>query len=149
MFERFTDRALKVMALANQEAQRLNHDYIGTEHILLGLIKEGSGVGANVLRNLDISLRELRHDIEKLLKPGREMVTMGKLPQTPRAKLVVQLAIEEAPTVHEASPPKEVGTGCLLIGLLAEGEGVAAQALKSKGLTLEGVRQETMLLLNA
>ena len=86
MFERFTDRARKVMALANQEAQRFNHEYIGTEHILLGLVKEGSGVGANVLKNLDVDLRKVRLEVEKLVKSGPDMVTMGKLPQTPRAK---------------------------------------------------------------
>src|SRR5213082_689483 len=82
MFERFTDRARKVMALANQEAQRFNHEYIGTEHILLGLVKEGSGVGATVLKNLDIDLRKVRLEVEKLVKSGPDMVTMGKLPQT-------------------------------------------------------------------
>src|SRR2546428_81072 len=96
MFERFTDRARKVMALANQEAQRFNHEYIGTEHILLGLVKEGSGVGANVLKNLDVDLRKVRLEVEKLVKAGPDMVTMGKLPQTPRAKKVIEYAIEEA-----------------------------------------------------
>ena len=75
MFERFTDRARKVMALANQEAQRFNHEYIGTEHILLGLVKEGSGVGANVLKNLDVDLRKVRLEVEKLVKSGPETVT--------------------------------------------------------------------------
>ena len=75
MFERFTDRARKVMALANQEAQRFNHEYIGTEHILLGLVKEGSGVGANVLKNLDVGLRKVRLEVEKLVKSGPDMVT--------------------------------------------------------------------------
>jgi len=89
MFERFTDRARKVMALANQEAQRFNHEYIGTEHILLGLVKEGSGVGANVLKNLDVDIKKLRLEVEKLVKSGPDMVTMGKLPQTPKAKKVV------------------------------------------------------------
>ena len=84
MFERFTDRARKVMALANQEAQRFNHEYIGTEHILLGLVKEGSGCRRNVLKNLDVDLRKVRLEVEKLVKSGPDMVTMGKLPQTPR-----------------------------------------------------------------
>ena len=83
MYERFTDRARKVMQLANQEAQRFNHEYIGTEHILLGLIKEGSGVAANVLKNLDVDLRKIRLEVEKLVQSGPDMVTMGKLPQTP------------------------------------------------------------------
>ena len=87
MYERFTDRARKVMQLANQEAQRFNHEYIGTEHILLGLVKEGSGVAANVLKNLDIDLRKIRLEVEKIVQAGPDMVTMGKLPQTPSAFL--------------------------------------------------------------
>ena len=96
MYERFTDRARKVMQLANQEAQRFNHEYIGTEHILLGLVKEGSGVAANVLKNLDVDLRKIRLEVEKLVQSGPDMVTMGKLPQTPRAKKVIEYALEEA-----------------------------------------------------
>ncbi len=92
MFERFTDRARKVMALANQEAQRFNHEYIGTEHILLGLVKEGSGVGAQVLKNLDVDIKKLRLEIEKLVKSGPDMVTMGKLPQTVGEFPAVQLS---------------------------------------------------------
>src|SRR5215469_3888241 len=95
-YERFTDRARKVMQLANQEAQRFNHEYIGTEHLLLGLIKEGSGVAAHVLNYLDIDLRKVRLEVEKLVASGPEMVTMGKLPHTPRAKKAVEYAIEEA-----------------------------------------------------
>src|SRR5216110_2953628 len=88
MYERFTDRARKVMQLANQEAQRFNHEYIGTEHILLGLVKEGSGVAANVLKNLDIDLRKIRMEVEKIVQPGAggDQVVMGRLPHTPRAK---------------------------------------------------------------
>lgn len=96
MFESFTDCSRKVIALANLEAQRFNHEYIDTEHILLGLIKEGSGVGAMVLKNLDVDIKKLRLEVEKLLKSGPDMVTMGKLPQTPRAKKVIEYAIEEA-----------------------------------------------------
>ncbi len=81
MFERFTDRARKVMHLANQEAQRFNHEYVGTEHMLLGLIKEGSGVAANVLKNLEVDLRKIRNEVEKIVQAGPEMVTMGKLPR--------------------------------------------------------------------
>ena len=86
MFERFTDRARKVMHLANQEAQRFNHEYVGTEHMLLGLIKEGSGVAANVLKNLEVDLRKIRNEVEKIVQAGPEMVTMGKLPQTPQSR---------------------------------------------------------------
>ncbi len=145
MFERLTDRARKVMALANQEAQRFNHEYIGTEHILLGLVKEGSGVGANVLKNLDIDLRKVRLEVEKLVKSGPEMVTMGKLPQTPRAKKVVEYAIEEARNLNH----NYVGTEHLLLGLLREHDGVAAQVLMNLGLKLEEVREEVLNLLGA
>ena len=145
MFERLTDRARKVMALANQEAQRFNHEYIGTEHILLGLVKEGSGVGANVLKNLSIDLRKVRLEVEKLVKSGPEMVTMGKLPQTPRAKKVIEYAIEEARNLNH----NYVGTEHLLLGLLREQDGVAAQVLLNLGLKLEEVREEVLNLLGA
>lgn len=145
MFERFTDRARKVMALANQEAQRFNHEYIGTEHILLGLVKEGSGVGANVLKNLDVDLRKVRLEVEKLVRAGPEMVTMGKLPQTPRAKKVIEYAIEEARNLNH----NYVGTEHILLGLLREHDGVAAQVLMNLGLKLEDVREEVLNLLGA
>jgi len=145
MFERFTDRARKVMALANQEAQRFNHEYIGTEHILLGLVKEGSGVGATVLKNLDVDIKKLRFGVEKLVKSGPDMVTMGKLPQTPRAKKVIEYAIEEARSLNH----NYVGTEHILLGLLRESEGIAAQVLMDLGLKLEDVRQEVLNLLGA
>ncbi len=145
MFERFTDRARKVMALANQEAQRFNHEYIGTEHILLGLVKEGSGVGANVLKNLEVDLRKVRLEVEKLVKSGPDMVTMGKLPQTPRAKKVIEYAIEEARQLNH----NYVGTEHLLLGLLREQDGVAAQVLMNLGIKLEEVREEVLNLLGA
>ncbi len=145
MFERFTDRARKVMALANQEAQRFNHEYIGTEHILLGLVKEGSGVGATVLKNLEVDIKKLRLEVEKLVKSGPDMVTMGKLPQTPRAKKVIEYAIEEARSLNH----NYVGTEHILLGLLRESEGIAAQVLMNLGLKLEDVRQEVLNLLGA
>ena len=145
MFERFTERARKVMALANQEAQRFNHEYIGTEHILLGLVKEGSGVGANVLKNLGVDLAKVRMEVEKLVKAGPDMVTMGKLPQTPRAKKVVEYAIEEARNLNH----NYVGTEHLLLGLLREHDGMAAQVLVALGLKLEEVREEVLNLLGA
>src|ERR1700733_10119929 len=120
MYERFTDRARKVMQLANQEAQRFNHEYIGTEHLLLGLIKEGSGVAANVLHNLDIDLRKIRLEIEKIVQSGPDMVTMGKLPQTPRAKKAIEYAVQEAMGLDH----NYVGTEHILLGLLREEEGV-------------------------
>src|SRR5881275_3292327 len=143
MYERFTDRARKVMQLANQEAQRFNHEYIGTEHILLGLVKEGSGVAANVLKNLDVDLRKIRLEVEKIVQSGPDMVTMGKLPQTPRAKKVIEYSIEEARNLNH----NYVGTEHLLLGLLREQEGVAAQVLMNLGLKLEDVREEVLNLL--
>lgn len=137
MFERFTDRARKVMALANQEAQRFSHEYIGTEHILLGLVKEGSGVGANVLKNLDVDLRKVRLEVEKLVKSGPETVAMGKLPQTPRAKKVLVYAIEEARDLGH----NYVGTEHLLLGLLREQDSVAAKVLMSLGVSVEIIRE--------
>jgi ATP-dependent Clp protease ATP-binding subunit ClpC len=131
------------MQLANQEAQRFNHEYIGTEHLLLGLIKEGSGVAANVLKNLDIDLRKIRHEVEKLVRSGPDLVTMGRLPQTPRAKKVVEYSMEEARNLNH----NYVGTEHLLLGLLREQEGVAAQVLMNLGLRLDEVRHEVLNLL--
>ncbi|HXD85021.1 MAG TPA: ATP-dependent Clp protease ATP-binding subunit [Urbifossiella sp.] len=145
MYERFTDRARKVMQLANQEAQRFNHEYIGTEHILLGLVKEGSGVAANVLKNLDIDLRKIRLEVEKIVQhgPGGDQVVMGRLPHTPRAKKVIEYSVEEARNLSH----NYVGTEHLLLGLLREQEGVAAQVLMNLGLKLEDVREEVLNLL--
>jgi len=133
------------MALANQEAQRFNHEYIGTEHVLLGLVKEGSGVGATVLKNLDVDIKKLRIEVEKQVKSGPDMVTMGKLPQTPRAKKVIEYAIEEARALNH----NYVGTEHILLGLLRETEGIAAQILMNVGLKLEDIRQEVLNLLGA
>jgi ATP-dependent Clp protease ATP-binding subunit ClpC len=143
MYERFTDRARKVMQLANQEAQRFNHEYIGTEHMLLGLVKEGTGVAANVLKNLEVDLRKIRLEVEKLVQSGPEMITMGKLPQTPRAKKVIEFSMEEARNLNH----NFVGTEHILLGLLREQEGVAAQVLMNLGLKLEEVREEVLNLL--
>src|SRR5580700_10617039 len=96
MYERFTDRARKVMQLANQEAERFNHEYIGTEHILLGLVAEGSGGAARVLKSLHVGLGNIRKEVGKILLSGSETVRTGKLPQTPRAKRVIEYAIEES-----------------------------------------------------
>ena len=131
------------MQLANQEAQRFNHEYIGTEHILLGLVKEGSGIAANVLKNLDIDLRKVRHEVEKLVRSGPDLVTMGRLPQTPRAKKVVEYSMEEARNLNH----NYVGTEHILLGLLREQEGIAAQVLMNFGLRLEDVRREVLNLL--
>jgi ATP-dependent Clp protease ATP-binding subunit ClpC len=145
MFERFTDRARKVMALANQEAQLFNHEFIGTEHILLGLVKEGSGVAATVLKNMDIDLKKLRLAVEKMVHSGPDMVTMGKLPQTPKARKVIEYAIDEARALNH----NYIGTEHLLLGLLRETDGIAAQVLMSLGVKLEDVREEVLNLLGA
>ncbi len=143
MYERFTDRARKVMQLANQEAHRFNHEYVGTEHILLGLMKEGSGVAANVLENLEIDLRKLRLEVEKIICRGPEMLVTGRLPQTPRAKKVIEYAIEEARNLNH----NYVGTEHLLLGLVREELGVAAQVLKNLGLRSHDVRAEVLDIL--
>jgi ATP-dependent Clp protease ATP-binding subunit ClpC len=131
------------MQLANQEALRFCHEYIGTEHILLGLAKEGTGVAANVLENLDIDLRKIRLEVEKIVQAGPDMVTMGKLPQTPRAKKVIEHAIEESRKLNH----NYVGAEHLLLGLLCEQEGVATQVLMNLGLKLDDVREEILCLL--
>src|SRR5688572_845604 len=145
MFDRFTDRAKKVMSFARQEAQKFNHEYIGTEHILLGLILEGSGVAATVLRNMDVDLRKIRLEIEKLVQQGPQVMTApSKLPFTPRAKRVIDLAKEEAATLNH----EHVGTEHLLLGLLRENEGIAAQVLMNLGVRLDEVREEVLELLS-
>src|SRR5260370_19479569 len=143
MYERFTDRARKVMELANMEAQRFNHEYIGTEHVLLGLIKEGAGTGAQALQNLGIDLRKVRLEVEKIVYFGPDTVTMARLPQTPRTKKVIEYAIEEARNLSH----NYVGTEHLLLGLLREQEGVASQVLMNLGLRLERARDEVLNLL--
>jgi ATP-dependent Clp protease ATP-binding subunit ClpC len=145
MYERFTDRARKVMQLANQEAQRFNHEYIGTEHVLLGLAAEGAGVAANVLKNLDVDLAKIRREVEKIVQhgPGGEQVAMGRLPHTPRTKKVIEYAIEEARGLGH----NYVGTEHLLLGMLREQEGVAAQVLMYLGVKLEDARGEVLAVL--
>jgi len=145
MFDRFTDRARKVMGLARQEAQRFNHDYIGTEHVLLGLVQEGSGVAASVLKNLDIDLKKIRQEVEKLVSTGTTMVTMGQLPFTPRAKKVLELSLEEASNLGHTY----IGTEHLLLGLIRESDGIAAQVLKNLKVKVEDVREEVLELLGA
>jgi ATP-dependent Clp protease ATP-binding subunit ClpC len=142
MHDRFTERGRKVMQLAEQEARFFNHEYVGTEHILLGLVKEGSGVAANVLKNLDIDLRKIRLEVERIVQPGPDAVIMGKLPQTPRAKKVIEYAIEEARNLNH----NDVGTDHLLLGLLREEEGVASVILTNLGLRLEDVRERIRVL---
>ncbi|HEV3438615.1 MAG TPA: Clp protease N-terminal domain-containing protein [Gemmata sp.] len=139
MYERFADRALKAMQLANKEAQRFNHEYIGTEHILLGLVQQGAGVAANVLKNLGIELRKIREELDKILQPNSMKVeSSGCLPHTPKAKKVIDYSVEEARNLNH----NYVGTEHLLLGLLREQEGVAAQILMNLGIKIDGVREE-------
>jgi len=145
MFDRFTDRAKKVMSFARQEAMKFNHEYIGTEHILLGLVQEGSGVAANVLKNMSIDLEKIRHEVEKIVKTGPSMVTMGQLPFTPRAKKVLELSLEEASQLSH----NYIGTEHLLLGLIRENEGIAAQVLMNLGVKLDEVREEVLEFLGA
>ena len=143
MFDRFTDRARKVMALAREEARRFNHEYIGTEHILLGLVKEGSGVAANVLQNLDVELQKVRLEVENIVQTGSDLISVGQLPFTPRVKKALEFSMEEA----RALGHNYIGTEHLLLGLIREQEGVAAQVLLNLGLKLESVREEIIGLL--
>ncbi|MFT5285119.1 MAG: ATP-dependent Clp protease ATP-binding subunit ClpC [Planctomycetota bacterium] len=145
MFDRFTDRAKKVMNLARQEAQRFNHEYLGTEHVLLGLVQEGSGVAANVLKNMGVDLTKIRAEVEKLVKTGPSMVTMGQLPFTPRAKKVLELSMEEAQNLGH----NYIGTEHLLLGLIKENEGIASRVLTNLSVKLEDVREEVLEFLGA
>jgi len=145
MFNRFTERARKVILLAKEEAKRFNHDYMGTEHILLGLIKEGEGVAAAVLQNLGLSPEAIRMEVEKLVQPGPTTLVSGDIPFTPKAKKVIELAMDEARNLGH----NYIGTEHLLLGLIREGEGVAAQVLQNLGLDLDKVRSEVMNLLGS
>ncbi len=142
-FEKFSERARRVLTLAQEEAQRLNHNYIGTEHILLGLIGEEEGVAARVLVNLGISLAKVRSAVEFIIGRG-EKASIGEIGLTPRAKRVIELAIDEARHLGH----NYIGTEHLLLGLLHEGEGVAAGVLDSFGITLEQVRAEVVRVLS-
>ena len=140
MYERFTDRARKVMQLANMEAQRFDHEYIGPVHILLGLIKEGSGVAHFVLHNLGCDLKKIRSEVEKLVQQGPMTVNVGKRPLTPRAKKITEYACDEARSFGHGY----VGTEHILLGLVREQEGVASQVLLNMGLTLDKVREAVL-----
>ena len=142
-FEKFTERARKVLTLSQEEAQRFNHNYIGTEHILLGLIKEGDGVAVKVLTGLGVELEKIRQAVEASIGRGESTVS-GEIGLTPRAKRVIELAVDEARRLHH----NYIGTEHLLLGLLREGEGVAAGVLEGFGITLEKVRAEVVRLLS-
>ena len=143
MFERFTDRARRVMVLAQEEARMLNHDYIGTEHLLLGLLGEAEGVAAKALESLGISLAAVRHQVEEIIGRGQHAPS-GHIPFTPRAKKVLELAQREA----RALGHDYVGTEHILLGLIREGDGVAAQVLVNMGADLNRVRQQVVQLLH-
>jgi len=145
MFNRFTERARKVILLAKEEAKRFNHDYIGTEHILLGLVREGEGVAAAVLMGLGLDPAKVRMEVEKLVHPGTGTTVTGDIPFTPKAKRAIELAMDEARELGH----NYIGTEHLLLGLIREGEGVAAQVLTNLGLNLDKVREEIMQLLGS
>jgi ATP-dependent Clp protease ATP-binding subunit ClpC len=145
MFDKFTDRARKVLGLSRNEAQRLGHEAIGTEHLLLGLVKEGSGVAAQALMNIEIDLKRVVEEVERLVPPGVSKGPTGQLPFTPRAKKALEFAHEEA--VNLGHP--YIGTEHLLLGLLKETEGVAAQVLLNLGAKLEDAREEILGILGA
>lgn len=133
------------MGLAREEAAKFNHQYIGTEHILLGLLRERSGVAANVLRYLDVQEDRIREEIHKIVQNGPTMATLGQLPFTPRSKIVLELSMEEANRLHH----NYIGTEHLLLGLIRENEGVAAQVLMNLGLRADMVRAEILAVLGA
>ncbi|MEH1017239.1 Clp protease N-terminal domain-containing protein, partial [Micromonospora sp. CPCC 206060] len=143
MFERFTDRARRVVVLAQEEARMLNHNYIGTEHVLLGLIHEGEGVAAKALESLGISLEGVRQQVEEIIGQGQQG-SNGHIPFTPRAKKVLELSLREALQLGH----NYIGTEHLLLGLIREGEGVAAQVLVKLGADLNRVRQQVIQLLS-
>jgi ATP-dependent Clp protease ATP-binding subunit ClpC len=143
MFERFTDRARRVVVLAQEEARMLNHNYIGTEHILLGLIREGEGVAAKALESLGISLEAVRQQVEEIIGQGQQAPS-GHIPFTPRAKKVLELSLREALQLGH----NYIGTEHILLGLIREGEGVAAHVLVKLGADLNRVRQQVIQLLH-
>jgi ATP-dependent Clp protease ATP-binding subunit ClpC len=143
MFERFTDRARRVVVVAQEEARMLNHDYIGTEHILLGLIHEGKGVAAKALESLGISLEAVRQQVEEIIGRGQHSPS-GHIPFTPRAKKVLELSLRESQQLGH----NYIGTEHILLGLIREGEGVAAQVLVRLGADLNRVRQQVIQLLH-
>src|SRR5216684_6783835 len=136
----FTPRAQQVLALARKEADRFNHNFVGTEHLLLGLIKLGQGVAVNVLQKLGLDLETVRMEVEKQVGTGPDQKMIGNIPYTPRVKKVLQLAAKEAKNLNHTY----VGTEHILLGLLREGDGVAPRVLKNLGVNLEKTRQEVL-----
>lgn len=142
-FDKFTERARKVLSLAQEEAQRFQHNYIGTEHLLLGLVRESEGVAARVLLNLGVDLNKVRSAVEHIIGRG-DRIVLGQIGLTPRAKKVIELAIDEARRLNH----QYIGTEHLLLGLVREGEGIAAGVLESLGVNLEKVRRATLEVLS-
>ncbi len=142
-FDRFTKRARAVLTFAQEEARNLQHNYVGTEHLLLGLIREGGGVAGEVLSNLGADAQQLRQDVEKIIGRGASDITNANIPLTPRVKRVIELAVDEARRLHH----QFLGTEHLLLGLVREGEGIAARVLRERGIDLERVRMETLRVL--
>jgi ATP-dependent Clp protease ATP-binding subunit ClpC len=143
-FDKFTIRARKVLTLSQEEAQHFQHNYIGTEHLLLGLVHEGEGVAAKVLTNLGVQLSDVRKAIEFIIGRG-ERVISGEIGLTPRAKKVIELAVDEARMLNH----HYIGTEHILLGLVREGNGIAAGVLESMGVKLEQVRAETLKVLHS
>src|SRR6202790_1752390 len=140
MMNNFTPRAQQVLALASKEAERFNHNYVGTEHLLLGLIKLGEGVAVNVLQKMGLDLEIVRKEVEKHVDPRPETKISGNIPYTPRVKKVLALAGKEAQALHHSY----VGTEHILLGLLREGDGVAARVLKTLEVDIERTRNEVL-----
>ena len=144
MFERFTDRARRVVVLAQEESQRLSHNYIGSEHLLLGLLAEQEGVAARALESLNVTLTAAREQVEEIIGPGQQ-TPRGHIPFTPRAKKILELALREALTMGS----EVIDTEHLLLGLIDEGDGVGAQILQRLGATVQAVREAVARLITA
>ena len=144
-FDKFTERARTMVTLAGEEASRLRHNYIGTEHLLLGLVREGGGLAAQVLTNMDVDLAMVRSKVEAIIGRGKHVKhrTVGTIGLTPRAKKVIELAVDEARRLNH----HYIGTEHLLLGLIREGEGIGAGVLEDLGIGLQRVRREVMLAL--
>src|SRR6266513_1145576 len=141
--DKFTERARKVLSLAQEEAQRFQHNYIGTEHLLLGLVREGEGGAAKVLRNLGVEKNKVRSAVEFIIGRG-DRIVLREIGLTPRAKKVIELAVDEARRLNH----QYIGTEHLLLGLVREGEGIAAGVLESLGVNLEKVRAQVIHVLS-
>ncbi len=143
-FQQFTQRARQVMHFAQEEAQRFQHNYIGTEHLLLGLIHEDGGVAAKVLKSFDVNLEKVRQAVGQIIGRGDHPVVSGEVGLTPRSKKVIELAVDEARSLDH----HYIGTEHLLLGLLREGQGIGAGTLESFGLNLQQVRERTLQILD-